>query len=126
MLESAIQLRRRGRFPEAVKLLKASLQRIPDQAAVCWYLGSIYLHDLNQAEQALPLYRRATRSAPKSQRASLGLFHALWALDRRREAMKELGRFQAIAHCDDYATILAEVQKKAPELLGKTVKPKAS
>jgi tetratricopeptide (TPR) repeat protein len=126
MLERGIQLRRQGRFQAAVRVLKAAVQHFPDHAPVLWYLGGIYLHDLNQAQKAIPFFRKAARLCPQSRRASLGLFHALWDLGRQREAMRELRRFQSVARCDDYVKILAEVRKNAPELFNKPVKPKGS
>jgi tetratricopeptide (TPR) repeat protein len=126
MLERGIQLRLDGRFHEAIKVLKATVQRFPDQVPALWYLGSVYLHDLDQAANALPFFRKGARLSPRSRRASVGLFHALWNVGRQREALRELTRFQSVGHCGDYVKILAEVRKKAPELLSKSVKPKAS
>lgn len=126
LFEHGVQLRLCGRFQDATRFLKAALRRFPDQAPVLWYLGGIFLHDLHQPQAAVPFYRKAARLSPRSQRASLGLFHSLWHLGRHREALKELNRFQSIAPCDDYVEILAEIRKKSPELLTKSPRTKAS
>ncbi len=126
LLEDSLNLRVHGALQKAVKLLNSALRRFPTEPAVFWLLGSIYMHDLDQPEKALPLFRKAIRLLPRSTRASVGLFHSLWDLEREREALRELNRFQSIAHCDDYDEILAEIREKAPELLTKPPKSKAS
>jgi tetratricopeptide (TPR) repeat protein len=126
LLDHSLNFRVHGGFQQAVKLLNSAARRFPTEAAVFWLLGSIYLHDLDQPQKALPMFRKAVRLSPRSQRASLGLFHSLWDLEREREALRELNRFQSIAHCNDYDEILAEIREKAPELLTKPPKSKAS
>jgi tetratricopeptide (TPR) repeat protein len=126
LFEQGIQLRLSGRFQEAVQVLEAAVRRFPGHAPAFWYLGGIYLHDLNEATKALSHYKKAVGLSPRSERASLGVFHSLWKLGRRREAMKELGRFLEVAHSPDYVQILAEVRNKHPELLTKTLRTKAS
>jgi tetratricopeptide (TPR) repeat protein len=125
-LQQGIDLRQHQCFQEAVKVLESVVQRFPGEASVFWLLGSIYLHDLDQPQKALPMFRKAVRLCPRSPRASLGLFHSLWDLEREREALRELNRFQSIAHCDDYDEILAEIREKAPKLLTKPPRSKAS
>jgi tetratricopeptide (TPR) repeat protein len=126
LFDQGIQLRLSGQVHEATRVLKAAVRRFPNQAGVLWYLGGIYLHDLKQAAKALPYYTKASQLAPQSERASLGVFHSLWQLGRHREAMKELARFQSVAHCRDYVKILADVREEAPELLPQSLKTKAS
>jgi tetratricopeptide (TPR) repeat protein len=125
-INHAIRLKLKGQFEAAIKLLNGILRRFPGFAPACWYLAGILQNDLKQTRLALPYFRKAMRLAPKSERASLGLFHALWDLGRCREAMKELQRFQSVGHCKDYEEILAEVREKAPDLLGATFKPNMS
>ncbi len=122
LFDKGIQKKRQGSFRQAAKILEKVLKRYPDQAPVLWYLGGIYLFDLDLPKKALALFQKARRLAPHSERASLGLFHSLWTLGRERAAMKELLRFQQLANCSDYDEILAEVQEKAPELLASTRK----
>ena len=85
----------------------------PDRAPILWYLAGMY-KDLGKLDRAIPLYRRATQLSPKLERASLGLFHALWESDQLDEALEEMKRFQLLTNwsCRDYVEILAEINEK--------------
>ena len=60
-------------------------------------------------EKAVAAFRRATELKPESETASLGLFHCLWEMGRKEEALDEIGRYLKIADCEDYRNILAEI-----------------
>jgi len=44
---------------------------------------------------------------------SLGLFHTLWELEKRAEALEEIKRFQAVADSEDYRQIIREINEKS-------------
>jgi hypothetical protein len=70
--------------------------------------------DLGMLDRAILLCRRAAELAPRSERASLGLFHALWDSERFDEALEEIKRFQLLTNwsCQDYLDIMAEIKEK--------------
>jgi hypothetical protein len=123
--QRAIDKNRGGSPREAAAILENLIRRFPACAPAYWYLGGIYLYELRLAKRAVAFFRKASRLAPFSERASLGMFHSLWHLGRERDAMDELRRFQAISSSQDYKEILAEIRDKAPELLA-TKKSKRS
>ncbi|MBI3821284.1 MAG: hypothetical protein HY289_01235 [Planctomycetes bacterium] len=102
-----------GALREAARLLERTIADYPDQAPLLWYLGGIY-QDLGKPDLAIPHLRRATQIAPKSERASLGLFHALWDIDQIDAALEEVKRFQLLTDwkCQDYLEIMAEIKEK--------------
>ena len=75
-------------------------------------IGSLYLIELRQPKNAIPYFKKATELSPQSEKASLGLFHSLWNLDRVNEALEEVKRFQTLSHSKDYDEIVAEIKEK--------------
>ena len=86
----------------------------PDHSFAHWLLGSLYLFELHQPEKALPCFKKSTELSPKSERASLGLFHSLWSLGKEVEALEEMKRYQRLTNfqCQDYREILGEITEK--------------
>lgn len=110
----AITLANRGEAAEAVTLLELLIKQYPDDWAIHWYLGGLYLHRLDQPDRAIPIFRRTVGWRPRSEKSSLGLFHSLWRLDRHDEALEELKRFQVLTRfkSKDYREIIAEINEK--------------
>ncbi|MBY0523204.1 MAG: hypothetical protein K2R98_07385 [Gemmataceae bacterium] len=92
----------------ALRAFADVLAEYPDYAPALGMMGSIYLSMLGKPAEAIPLFQRTTALVPKSELASLGLFHSLWETGHEAEALKELKRFQSISHSRDYDEILAE------------------
>lgn len=114
LLDNGIRLIRQGKPHEALVPLEKARSLFPEAAPLLWYLGSLYLHEMNQPKKALPLYRRASKLDPQSEKASLGVFHSLWGLDRQVEALDEIKRYQTLTNCSsqDYIEIVAEINEK--------------
>ena len=103
-----------GKIQEGVRLMEALVRRFPEQAPLHWYLGGLYLSEAKQPKKAVSHFQKAVRLAPKSERASLGLFHALWDTNRVDEALAEIKRYQLLTNwkCQDYREIIAELNDK--------------
>jgi tetratricopeptide (TPR) repeat protein len=112
-LNQAIKWFNEEKFEEAADLLEKTIVEYPNKAAVYWYLGWVY-RDLGKTDRAIANFEKAVQLAPKKQRVSLGLFHALWDNDRLDEALEEMKRFQILTNgsCRDYVEILAEINEK--------------
>jgi tetratricopeptide (TPR) repeat protein len=113
MLEEAIRLKNERDFSGAVKILRMAVRLYPKCSPAHGLLGGIYFSFLNRPAAALPHCKKAAKLAPKSEMASLALFHSLWELDRQVEALEEMKRFQTISHSRDYDEILAEIKTKS-------------
>jgi predicted Zn-dependent protease len=75
-------------------------------------LGSIQL-ELGRKTEAASSFRQATLLSPKSELASLGLFHALWESGDTDGAFEEMKRFIAAAGpSDEYRKVLQEINAK--------------
>src|SRR5437763_1697223 len=94
-LDRAIALNRAGKHREAVRLLLPLAKSHPRSAAVMGYLGGAYL-ELQDPARALGAFRRAVQLNPKSELASLGLFHSLWSQNSPEEAFAEMRRFLSL------------------------------
>jgi tetratricopeptide (TPR) repeat protein len=112
-LNQAIQWSTQGKLEEAVNILEKTIHEYPGQAPPYWYLGGLYW-DLGKTDAAISNFKKAVELAPTVERASLGLFHALWDTDRIDEALEEMKRFQVLTDwsCQDYVKILAEINEK--------------
>jgi tetratricopeptide (TPR) repeat protein len=128
LFEQAILLQRAGRFQEAITVMEKTVEEYPRFWRLWWYLGGIFLHDLRKPLKAIPVYRQATRISPESERASIGLFHALWDSDRIDEALAEIKRYQLLTNwkCKDYLEIVAELHDKWLPKKPRKKKPKTS
>lgn len=112
LLQEAIDLKNQEDYQGAVRALSAIVGEYPKCAPAHGLMGSIYLLKLNKPRKAVDCFEKTIQLSPKSEMASLGLFHSLWKLDRQIEALEEMKRFQQVAHSKDYDEILAEIQEK--------------
>lgn len=107
-LNRAIELGRQGKHRAAVKVLIPMLESHPRSAAVYGYLGGSYF-ELGEYDQSTECFRKATRISPKSELASLGLFHSLWSQGSLPEAFEEMKRFLSSADSKEYETLLRDM-----------------
>jgi len=115
-IQTAIDLVRAGKLADAARLLEKTDREFPEQAPILWYLGVCY-RDMQKFTDAVAVYRRAVLLAPKNERVSLGLFHALWQSDQKDAALEEIKRFQMLTNwsCKDYLAIVAELAEESHE-----------
>lgn len=112
--DEAIKASTSDRLRLAISTLKKLAREHPNQGPLHWYLGAVLHYQADKPGQALQHFQRAVELNPKSARASKGLFHCLWDLDRVDEALREIKRFQVITSwtCKDYVEIVQELHDK--------------
>jgi tetratricopeptide (TPR) repeat protein len=112
LLNKALRLRNRKNFRQAIDLIKHAVSEFPPTAAAYGLMAGIYLYELAEPSNAAPNFAMAVQLSPRSESASLGLFHALWELGFHEAAKREMRRFRAVAESVDYDAIWAELKEK--------------
>ena len=107
----AIKLQKDNQLELARNLLLELAQQDPRSVRILAALGSVY-YDLGAWDEAASVFRRGIAIAPTLEGISKGLFHSLWKLERRVEALEEVKRFQAVSNSDDYLRIIEEINEK--------------
>jgi len=97
MFELAIDLRDKGELRDAVGVLIRIVDNYPINetriaAGVHSVLAGVY-YDLEEYDNALENFKKASNLNPKSELASLGLYITYLELDRDKEAIGELIRY---------------------------------
>jgi predicted Zn-dependent protease len=108
----AKELRDHGDLPGAKRILLDLSKREPPSPAIFSVLGDV-CWEMELREEAANAFREAIQLAPKLEAASLGLFHCLWELGRREEALEEVKRFQALSDSEDYRSIVRGINKES-------------
>ena len=108
LFQRAINSRDTGNLSESCEIFVELVRRHPKNAALHWCLGHMYWK-LGDLTSAVNTFREATLLAPRSERASLGLFHCLWEQRKKTQALKEARRFMSICPSKDYADIISEL-----------------
>jgi tetratricopeptide (TPR) repeat protein len=104
---SALDLWHGGDGRAAIEILERLASEYPDQPAILGMLGAIS-RSLRDYERAVDYYQQTTALSPRSELASLGLFHSLWQVGRRDEAMDEMARFLTVAPSEEYNLLMKE------------------
>lgn len=107
----AIKLQDAGQPESAKNLLLELAEKEPQSIRILAALGSVY-YDLEAWDEAVTVFKRATTLCPDLEGVSKGLFHSLWKLERRVEALEEIKRFQSISDSEDYREIVKEINEK--------------
>lgn len=128
LLDESLVHKNQGRYSDAVRDLEQAVHQFPNSAIANWLLGGILYTYLRNPAAALPYLQQAVALSPKNELASLGLFNALWDLERIDEALAEIKRYQTLTNwkCQDYIDIVAEMNAKwgSPKKTTRKPKPK--
>jgi predicted Zn-dependent protease len=89
---------------EAEQQFKDLLVMNPASASVHAFLADT-LWDQGQLTRAIASFRKAVERAPKSEMASLGLFHTLLESDDREGAIAEMDRFLSLSDSEEYQAL---------------------
>jgi predicted Zn-dependent protease len=108
--QRAIQMRAEGDLKGAEKLLAGLAGRCPEDLLVRLILGGV-LFNLDRYSEAIVAFRRVLSERPANEPSSLGLFHCLWHLGERREAIQEMERFLSIAKSDEYEKLRRDFER---------------
>jgi tetratricopeptide (TPR) repeat protein len=104
-MEEILELRKYNKYEDAISKAKHLTETYPNIGSVFGLLASIYF-ELDRFKEAAENYEKATKISPKSEMASLGLFHSLWQLERNDEAFKEMKRYMSVAESAEYNELL--------------------
>lgn len=107
----AVKLKESGQLESAKKILLDLAEKDPTSTRTLAVLGDV-CWDMGVLNEAANVFKRAIELAPTLEAVSLGLFHSLWKLGRREEALDEIKRFQAISDSEDYREIIKEINEK--------------
>jgi tetratricopeptide (TPR) repeat protein len=107
----AIKFQDAGQLESAKKILLALTETDPQSIRILAALGLV-CWELGYLEEAVRVFTRAIELAPTSEGMSKGLFHCLWNLERKVEALEEIKRFQTISDSEDYRAIVNEINEK--------------
>ncbi len=106
----ALRLRDEGRLHEALNLIEQLIVEHPGKYKLLLIAAEIHW-DLGTLDGAVNLCQLAIGLRPESEWASLGLFHSLWKMGKKDEALNEMKRFVSISHSEDYAEIIGDLSQ---------------
>lgn len=108
----ALARRDAGNMAEAIAILEKLAARRPRKASVVGVLAGLQ-RQAGDYEASVLNGRRATELAPRSEMASVNLFHALYHLGEIDGAFRELARFRSTKHSPEYEQMLMEIEEEA-------------
>lgn len=113
ILQAAIDAFQAGRIDEAIRDLAQGASMFPGEPRLWGYLGFLYAEtgDDGNAVQAL---RKAANLSPRSETASLGLFHSLWRTGKTDAAFSEMRRFVKLNDSPCYRQLLRDMLADTP------------
>ncbi|HEX8249577.1 MAG TPA: hypothetical protein VF599_15475 [Pyrinomonadaceae bacterium] len=88
----ALQIWHEGKPLEAIGILKNLDKNFPNQASILGMIGGIYF-SLDDWKNSYIYYKKTAELSPKSETASIGLFHSLFELKKYDESFNEIKRF---------------------------------
>jgi len=112
--EKALELRDAGKFQETFNILEPLLTKYSQNAGLI-IIAADMSYELGNIEKAIELFKQTVSLKPKSETASLGLFHSLWKMKRFDEAFEEMKRFMSVSYSQDYVEIVREINRKSDQ-----------
>ena len=111
LFNAAIEARNGGELERARELCTQALELLDESdrsllAAVHGELGFVH-HQLDDHAAAVHHYERSVRASPKSELASLGLFHSLVELGDWQRALEEVVRLLELRDSAEYRELLS-------------------
>jgi tetratricopeptide (TPR) repeat protein len=110
-VDRALRLRDAGDHSTALDILMKLLEEGPRRAGVVALIGQILYYEMRDPVQALPFLRESVELSPDSERSSLALCHALFAVDAGDEAFHEMRRFLSGHESEEYSRLLADMNR---------------
>jgi hypothetical protein len=110
-LNEARRVAAEGDLERAAQLLCRLTEDYPRDSAILFSCAAV-LFRLRRFSEAAPLFARILEDQPVNHRASLGLFHSLWQIDRKSDAAKEFRRFRgAGGESMEYRRLIRDLRK---------------
>ncbi len=110
-IEKVLDLKKQGMYEDALREAENLIGKYPEIGSVYGLAASIYF-ELDRFEEAARKYKKATELSPKSEMASLGLFHSLWQIGSNDAAFEEMKRYMSIAESEEYNELLKNFLKE--------------
>jgi len=111
LFNKGIELRDRGNLSEAVGVFQKIIQNYSSDSKIVGIytvLAGVYF-DLNDFNESLRYFEKATQLKPKSELASLGLYLSYLELKKHEKAIQELMRYLDQYPADLYKDTLEEL-----------------
>ena len=110
--DQAIHLRDEGKPDEALAILSKLANEPNATAAVFAVLGSLQW-ERGALRDAVSSFRNATDLSPRSEVASLGLFHTLLEWGQDDEAFDEMRRYLSVGKSEEYQALLNDINRSS-------------
>jgi tetratricopeptide (TPR) repeat protein len=112
-IERAIDFKNKGDNWTAIEILEQVDRDHPDYGAAVGLLGCL-LWSEKELNRAVLVLQRSVALSPHAPMISLALFHSLWELDRKEDALEEMKRHLSATGklLPDYQGILEEMNEK--------------
>ncbi|HBR56670.1 MAG TPA: hypothetical protein DEA22_04250 [Blastocatellia bacterium] len=108
LYEEAMHLRELRKYSEAIDKLTGASLILPADGAIWGVLGATY-RDADDLPNAIRCFQKSVELLPRSERASLGLFHAKMQSGDVEGAFCEMKRFLANSTSEEYSRLLQEI-----------------
>jgi len=106
-IKLATELESKGERESAVRHLLALTEEFPTAASLHGYVA-LFLSRAGRLDEAIEHGRQAIQLSPKSEKASLVFFKALWTAGQRIEALDEMKRFLALSPSEEYTKMIQD------------------
>jgi predicted Zn-dependent protease len=107
-VNQAIDLWHAGSLDFALEILLRLADEQPSYPTLHGLLGAVY-RSKGDHKSAVGSFRRAVQLSPRKELPSLGLFHSLYALGRKNEAVIEMKRFLSVSKSEEYNRLIVEM-----------------
>ena len=105
----ALTLKNDGKYLESIEEFKKLEIQYGETPALIGVMAMIYYSELEDLSNAVEYAKRSAILSPKSEMASLCLFHCLYDLNKKDEANDEIRRFiQSGVQVDKYNVLFKE------------------
>lgn len=108
LVEKAISLNSKNLFIEALSILLEIEAKYKKSSMINGLIATSYYHAKEYGMSA-EYYKRTIELNPRSELASLGLFHSLWEMKNYSGAFKEMDRFLSSNEANTYKVTLKEL-----------------
>jgi tetratricopeptide (TPR) repeat protein len=114
ILQQGIDCKNEGDYHGAIGAFEEAIRKSPRCSLAYWLLGGVHYTFLNDPRAAIPYFQKGVQLSPKTEIASLALFHALWDTDQTFDALEEIKRYQLLTNWSskDYLEIMQEIKEK--------------
>jgi len=110
--EQALTLRSDGHYDEALEILYRLEKTGIHRAAIVGVIGATLYYMKEDITLAMPYLREAVLLSPRSERASLALFHALFESGEIDAAFDEMRRYLKDNESPEYRRLLADMNSE--------------